>query len=432
MPHLIPTREIKAKERELKQLWTLLQLHIAGRRTFSKIHELQQELRNLYSEAKSIQWRETIQRIGKVKDAKKFWSSVKRMCGGQGRARAEVLKGMDGNLIETEADRTNAFAQRLEATCTISDAENLRFDTEFEKKIHAEWEEHPVRTEETIRLASVPSVGLDGYCTLGQVKQELRWSREKAPGKSGISKRYLMEAGETVLSHLTYLFNCCLATGYFPPSLKHAQVVMIPKVPKPQSVADYRPISLLEVPGKLLERIINLRVAKELEQCDVFSRNQFGFRPKRWTQTAITLGTELIAQARSKKRPVVVILRDVSKAFDKVWHLGLKVKIQRLHRILPDRIRSLLCTFLDGRTAEIRSEQPTPVFNLKAGVPQGAILSPMLYNLYVSDLPAPVRPNSHDIIYADDISQIVVGGWKPEQVQSAVMTEINRVSKFEN
>lgn len=127
---------------------------------------------------------------------------------------------------------------------------------------------------------------------------------------------------------------------------------MIPKTQTPTSINDFRPISLLEVPGKILEKIIKGRVNDIIERAGLYNNYQFGFWKKRSTQTAILLGIESVANGLQKSRKVRVVLRDISKAFDKIWHTGLKFKINKLP--LSNAIKHWLFSFLDRRTAVLR------------------------------------------------------------------------------
>ena len=90
---------------------------------------------------------------------------------------------------------------------------------------------------------------------------------------------------------------------------------------------NYRPISLLEVPGKVLERIIQVEVQQHLEDENILSREQHGFRRGRGTETVIALAHETITMNLNTRRFVSIVLRDVKAAFDKVWHDGLRNKM---------------------------------------------------------------------------------------------------------
>lgn len=102
----------------------------------------------------------------------------------------------------------------------------------------------------------------------------------------------------------------------------------------PLNPLNYRPISLLEVPGKLYERLILARLNTFLSEHKIIKERQHGFRPSKGTHTAITTTYETIANAlaknKTKKKQIYVVLRDVTKAFDNVWHNGLKYKLLQL------------------------------------------------------------------------------------------------------
>ena len=113
---------------------------------------------------------------------------------------------------------------------------------------------------------------------------------------------------------------------------------------------NYRPITLLEVPGKVLERVINDRFGTYLEN-NKMNVNQYGFRKKRGTELAILKLYELIALNQRNGGQCNIVCGDVAKAFDKVWHRGLKYKILQLQ--LSDIVEKILYSFLDDRTAQM-------------------------------------------------------------------------------
>ena len=141
----------------------------------------------------------------------------------------------------------------------------------------------------------MPTLGeLDSVISVGEYDEAVQYFEEKAPGDSGISKRYIVETGGSVKQTPLHIFNASLALGYFPKTWRDAKVVMVPKKSKSVSVVDFCPISLLEVPGKLLEKIIGTRLQARLESFWVFQNHQFGFRGKRGCRKAIDMGHELM------------------------------------------------------------------------------------------------------------------------------------------
>ena len=123
-------------------------------------------------------------------------------------------------------------------------------------------------------------------------------------------------------------------------------------------------------------------------------------------------------------------MRDVTKAFDKVWHSGLKYKLMQIH--LPDILLKTLCTFLDNRVANISiGADLSADINISSGVPQGSVLSPTLYTLFTNDLPPP-GPGCLDTLYADDITQIVTTPSKSKRMMKLKLErEIQRINRFE-
>ena len=140
--------------------------------------------------------------------------------------------------------------------------------------------------------------------------------------------------------------------------------------------------------------------------------------------------TETLASNKGHQRQIDIVLRDIQKAFDKVWIVGLQHKILNLH--LPPALERILCDYLTDRQAVININDHTGnPFALKAGVPQGGCLSPTLFIIYTADVPTP-RHNLSLNIYADDITQIVPNPSKSHRTTAArTSSEINIINRHE-
>ena len=167
-----------------------------------------------------------------------------------------------------------------------------------------------------------------------------------------------------------------------------------------------------------------------METNNILPPHQYGFRPGQGTETAITTIYETIAMAQRDRFQTNVVCRDISKAFDKIWHNGLKYKVLTLN--LPDIFEKILASFLDDRSAALKIDgivgRP---FKIKSGVPQGSILSPTLFLFYTAAMPPP-GPGTLDITFADDVTQIVIHPHRSrEYLARKTVREIERVNEYE-
>lgn len=238
------------------------------------------------------------------------------------------------------------------------------------------------------------------YFTPGEIQKTIRHlPTNKAPGNDSITNHALKRCSnkDTIL-HLCKLFNGCIRQEYFPSQSKTAKIIMLPKPGKNTKLPiNYRPISLLNSLSKVYERLIlnrlNIYVLPKIRP------EQFGFRPQHSTTTQLINVIDNISNNINRRKITAAALLDIEKAFDKVWHDGLLVKLLEME--IPRQLINTISSFLKNRQFFISIDNTNSSTRLiRAGVPQGSCLSPHLFSVYINDMP--LHPSSKMALFADD------------------------------
>lgn len=252
---------------------------------------------------------------------------------------------------------------------------------------------------------------------------------KKAPGPDEISNKVLRNVPKSTAMVLTSIYNACLSISYFPTLWKSGKIVAIPKPGKDLSdPKSYRPISLLSNIGKVFERLILIQLQAHEEKNKIFIAQQFGFRSEHSTVQQILRITEETSLGFNRNRSTGMVLLDLEKAFDSVWHDGLLHKLSKANFPLP--LLGLIDSFLQDRKSFVSvNGNRSSTFNVPAGVPQGSILSPFLFNIFINDIPLP--KDCHLAIFADDTSIFCNVPWKnAKKVKNILVDALEKVSTF--
>jgi hypothetical protein len=227
----------------------------------------------------------------------------------------------------------------------------------------------------------------------------------KAHGGDGVSIRLLKETSDSIKKPLCALLNESFSTSKVPSTWKRANVSPVHKKESRSTVGNYRPISLLSTLAKVQERIVFRRMYRFLTAHNLLTPKNSGFREKDSAICQLVNIVDKIYRALETGQEINMVFLDISKAFDKVWHRGL------LHKLKSNGIDGSLLNWLedylsDRKIRVVINGQCAPWADTNAGVPQGSILGPLLFLVFINDV---VDDISSDInLFADDTSLLKI------------------------
>lgn len=328
-----------------------------------------------------------------------LWNAVKMSKYSKNTTKHIINKIHDSNGINTNIKEIpNIFADYFESVHHIT--KDYRYD-EHNNMIRNKYYEitqginNTTLTTFTIRATEIKDI-------IRQLKNK------KSPGIDLLSNIQIKNISNKIIAQLIYIYNDCIRKKYFPNIWKIAKVIAVPKPNKDATYPqNYRPISLLNSFAKMFEKIIANRINKYLKKQKIIIDEQYGFRPGKCTTRQLVRVIYSIINNYNKYKHTSTVLLDIEKAFDTVWHEAIIYKMY-LEKIPMDLIL-LVDSYLTERKfiVELNGHSSNPK-NVSAGVPQGSVLGPLLFIIYINDMPK--CSMSTLALFADDTAIINFSG----------------------
>ncbi|MCG7868583.1 MAG: endonuclease/exonuclease/phosphatase family protein [Candidatus Thiodiazotropha taylori] len=415
----IPSRHVQIKPLDPPWLTTSLKRHIRKRKRafrkakrtnldshWKKFKKLRNKVTTMIRDSKKSYYDKLADRLkSSTLSTKDWWSTLKGFINPNSNSSIPPLEH-DNKIYTDECDKANILNKYFQSQ-TLLDETNA---------VPPDIAPPPLNSElNTIVFTPLEVESVLKTLTVG-----------KASGPNGLSNRILKELSFQLSVPFCSLFNQSLQTGFLPSFYKEANVCPVPKKGDLSVVSNHRPISLLNAEAKVFERLVFKYLFNHLRDNNLLSSLQSGFIPGDSTVNQLTFLYNTFCQALDSGKEVRAVFCDISKAFDRVWHIGLLHKLRAAG--VTGEILNWFKNYLSNRKQRV--VLPGAVSDwlfIRAGVPQGSILGPLLFLLYINDIVTDIGSNIR--LFADDTSLYIVVD-DPTNAANCLNTDLDKISRW--
>ena len=372
--------------------------------------------RRTIKQAKTDSWNNYISSITSQTPPSKVWNMIRNF---KGLTTSNAINHLieNGKTITNTKDIANTFAKNF---CKISSDENLNpvfcnYKTKEERSVM----DFSSNNNETYNLPF----------TNDELDEAIRKSKITSQGPDRIHYAFLKHLPTTSLNYLLKIFNYLWFNNYFPDTWRHANVIPIPKPNKNKDDAtNYRPIALTSCLCKTMERLVNNRLYWFLEKHNILNNSQNGFRKHRNCLDHVCSLDTFIRESFIKDFHTIAIFFDLQKAYDTTWKFGI---VKDLHQAgIKGHMAFFIKNFLSHRTFKVRvGNTYSDTFIQKNGVPQGSILSPLLFTLKLNNITKDIPHHIKKALFVDDFT-IYASDPDLQNLETKLQSAINTISRW--
>ena len=378
------------------------------------------EVKKVIKEEKAESWKEYVEGMDTKTNTKQVWRTIRNLDGRISQRKENEMLVIDGKGYTADSDKAKQFAKTYKKVSKIPrgprDKITKRQNRKFlnNKPTEQRKYEEEITWEELARAVKIAK-------------------REKAAGEDTIPYELIKELGTKAQNFILHLFNEIWRGKPIPQRWRVAVILPILKDGKdPALPSSYRPISLTDCLGKLLERVIAERLSAYMEENHLFNECQAGFRKERSTTDQVVKLVQLATdrmQNTDGEVATLVTFFDFERAYDKVWREGLISKMIKLN--VPYNFIKYTRLFLSARKTMVeingvRSKE----FVLNEGLPQGSAISPLMFLLFINDITEYLPKNASPSLFADDTAASVECGKDKEQAEQNMQKNIDGIKKW--
>ena len=340
------------------------------------------------------QWKDDVKK--KVSEgsvgSKLWWNLIKNKQGINHDSVIPPLILEDGQCLLTSQSKADAFGEF------------------YAQKMQVDDPDRPPPTIPSITKNKIEGLELNSALVLRQLRQ---LNPQKATGPDGIGPLILKMCAEELAQPLCSIYRNCLEKNTWPSYWKCSSIIPVHKKGVKSLIKNYRPVALLPVAGKVFEHLIHAAVNEHLLKNRIISSRQHGFLKARSAADLHLLMSARWAKALDQGLQTLVLAVDIEGAFDRVWHEGLITKLESVG--IGGKVLPLLASYLKGRSLRVTLNGVTSdQYPIKAGVPQGSVLGPLMWLIYFNDCLNLINESD---AYADDLTLSVT--CRPNQLKES-------------